>query len=1264
LIAKGPSELQRLSASHSAYIMPFLAAIEAWEMVEGEEERLVPHSPSAEAMLGLLDQIYQADITPHERQGYISRYVTALIRLSLPRDSEFHSLMERLHNEILEGVSSLDHTILLLEELAIVKVASLDTYQAIIARCNSLEDLHREVSQGLMETFIRTFGLPRYPSTVQRLAELAREWGTLNPPLQLMNKLISGGEDYDRHVEILKIIMNVVIADDYYRWRLAHEPDPRMENVAESFMNMNFWRTFTREEPEIRLGNVVVAKEAVQRIRTALIKAITDRFEKANTVEAMFGTELSTHIFTDMMDSEVMHPALEKEIGTLGRRIHESGDPEETERLKKEQAQFRLRLTLLELYTALKGDAISISAAGPTKRKGKRDRIKEMKAALTKFLNLARSFGDDKPVELSHLEVSVRELESALFGKLKARTFSNVTVQITANPILIMQRGMFAEDLVNCFNLNNGVAQVATLIDDLASRNKMLAIVRVDGKIAASSIIKVRKTRSGQPVLHIERPLFRYGHSFEQEIARALLESKWYELGRPDVSVDPLFSHELGKNVVLDTTYGRGPTEYHEALFGWREQKKFVWHRARLLPEFTLLQEAPIPDSLKPGNGGNGASGYSVKGREPESQVGPTREAEKALRLLPPSGSDGPGSEESTIPPSFFDNEQREGRTRSSIDVSAIRALGDHLSSQTDRATLNSELTHLSQMVSNEGTPLETLQRLSRENSQLVDRLEQQLLALRNGGHHRSAEVASLHEELSFRVGLEELMDERLRLSGKNSQKSNGGLFRELMKTPGTMIVGSSAGNGDLLPDPNGMQRILVPQNEGKAWLAFSVQPFDGGTVSNPSATIEDWGAAGARSQQAMIMNIQSLSQVDEGLSVALEGQFNRYVSVETGEEPSLIEPRTLPVSFFMRLGPDLFVHLSVVADPHHPLASSYRISYHEGNPEGVVGPPLEQVVYSRKSLGEVLEAIVRDSVRNGRAEQGEDLFRVVQEMRRSLTDPFQSHRRDIGFRRTQHVLNGVDSMIRRRPRRSSSTEEALHRQTVRSLLGEVSVEIGEHLERGSSTETNLGMAHAAAEFLEAELLRTLESISPTLDPSSREARSVLEFHHRKFEEWLEGETRRSVEERFADAELLNGNEDLVRQLRSLRIQTIVELVERRARSDTNDAIREVFSHRHDGPNGSPLMKTLRAYAESRVLANGIAQLAAYAIRQDVVQSVTEFVEGRPLPELLPRLRQVRRSVNPFIDGDLTRVIRAMEEGRFQEVQSWRARELARVRRR
>lgn len=79
---------------------------------------------------------------------------------------------------------------------------------------------------------------------------------------------------------------------------------------------------------------------------------------------------------------------------------------------------------------------------------------------------------------------------------------------MTSDPDLMMRRGMLEEDLKNCFNLNAGVRQIATLVDDLASRNKMLALVRVGGRIVSVAVLKVRQTEDGNPVIMVERPLF------------------------------------------------------------------------------------------------------------------------------------------------------------------------------------------------------------------------------------------------------------------------------------------------------------------------------------------------------------------------------------------------------------------------------------------------------------------------------------------------------------------------------------------------------------------------------------------------------------------------------------------------------------------------------------------------------------------------------------------------------------------------------------
>ena len=152
----------------------------------------------------------------------------------------------------------------------------------------------------------------------------------------------------------------------------------------------------------------------------------------------------------------------------------------------------------------------------------------------------------------------------------------------------MMRRGMLHKELLDCFNLRAGVRQVATLIDDLISRNKMLAIVRVDGELYTRAMIKVRKTINDEPVIMIERPLFRRGYNFETEIAKAIVLSKLVELPGVAVAGQVYTTDEEETRVEkIYTTGARGPTEYLESLFNIRKREKLfgynVYHKAGII---------------------------------------------------------------------------------------------------------------------------------------------------------------------------------------------------------------------------------------------------------------------------------------------------------------------------------------------------------------------------------------------------------------------------------------------------------------------------------------------------------------------------------------------------------------------------------------------------------------------------------------------------------------------------------------------------------
>jgi hypothetical protein len=181
---------------------------------------------------------------------------------------------------------------------------------------------------------------------------------------------------------------------------------------------------------------------------------------------------------------------------------------------------------------------------------------------------------------------AIREMRDNLSQAKETKTFKNVHIEITSDPRQIMTRGMLHPELVNCLNLFGAPRQVGTLVDDLASRNKMLAIVRVNDQIHSVVVIKIRKDRnSDRPFIHIARPTFRMGYDFVDEIARALDAKKLPEMRDTGITRDFYTSDSDDDRIEVESTGMIGPSEYIQSVFGIRERKNPFWHNAKIIAE-------------------------------------------------------------------------------------------------------------------------------------------------------------------------------------------------------------------------------------------------------------------------------------------------------------------------------------------------------------------------------------------------------------------------------------------------------------------------------------------------------------------------------------------------------------------------------------------------------------------------------------------------------------------------------------------------------
>jgi hypothetical protein len=566
LTERGPPALQAMAQAQLELVIPFIAASHGWNVRETEEQVLEPSHPGALPLLQMLEEVYADGFSDYDQQQWAKRYVSGLLGLSDLGHNEFLNFLSRQQEDLLDENLSLENRVSFLERLGVLRQSSPDTYRKLLQSTDTFTHVQEILNEALTDTFIDIFELPRSSETFDRLAALGRQWGSLNAPLRLMSKLMGGdAKDYADHIALFKKEIQHIVAGEYAQWRNEQSVDRIGHEIAYKQDDPAFWRVFTREE-EVSLGKVTVTPRELIKARERRMRDVARLLEDRDGLEEAFGP-LVRVIEKDLKTPDSLEK-IRQELGVVGRQrgALQEDQTAAIEELNRQLRSLRARINLLSLRQVLQ-EGHPDEAARP---------LKALIGELT-----AQPPKEGQPLLL----LALKDLESTLDQGAVTRTFEDVEIRITSDPDLMMRRGMLEEDMKNCFNLTNGRPQVATLVDDLASRNKMLAVVKVGGRTASAAILKVRRTPDGKPVIMVERPLYRFGYNFEREIAEAVNRTKFPEMPGVPVAGDWYQGEEKSRMIQLESTGARGPTEYHESLFNYRRRDAKVHHVAGVLIE-------------------------------------------------------------------------------------------------------------------------------------------------------------------------------------------------------------------------------------------------------------------------------------------------------------------------------------------------------------------------------------------------------------------------------------------------------------------------------------------------------------------------------------------------------------------------------------------------------------------------------------------------------------------------------------------------------
>jgi hypothetical protein len=570
-IDRSAAPIRALAEDHPSLFLTFVAAARLGPLSGGTEH------PGSRVLVDLVDDIQRADVSMYESRRTLERAASALIPLITLHDHRLLDLFESLLPDLSGEDVAVERRIRLLESLALLREASAADYERVLAFRGGLAGLERELETTTDRVFFSLFDLPADAGTRDHVARLARGWGGLGVPLRMAAKLRAGGAETADHLSLFQRAIRHLVAGDLAAWRNDQDRDPTDHEITYRADDPAFWRVFNRREI-IELGTISVKTTDQRRQRRHLETVLSGLLNNDAALEAAFGP-VGAAIKADTADADAAR-AIEERRAVLGGergRLIESDDAEAraaADALGAELDDLSLRARLLRVRAAL--------AAGDASQAGR-----ELRA-------LSLIIEERKPGEEPEIAVLARELAEAVSNDGRRR-FEDLQIEITDDPQLILQRGMLDPDMRNCFNLEAHPRQIAALVDDLIARNKMLVVVRSAGRPVSVAVVKVREGVDGQTLLHIERPLYRWGYGFEPEIARALLQTKIPEMTGTSVSTDRPLGSGAPAPVRARSTGTRGPTEYHESLFGVRPRRARVAHRAYVVAPATPAAAAGTP---------------------------------------------------------------------------------------------------------------------------------------------------------------------------------------------------------------------------------------------------------------------------------------------------------------------------------------------------------------------------------------------------------------------------------------------------------------------------------------------------------------------------------------------------------------------------------------------------------------------------------------------------------------------------------------------
>lgn len=552
------------------------------------------------AVSGLLGEIQRAQeyAKASSRKILYQQIVTWLASAPTAENTAFHAAFSRFQPLLLNDQLPLAARVQFLERFlrlaahddAIVRLAQ-------VPESASIFEWERALESAAVEAAARLFSMPL--DEARRLASFPALLSALK-----MQKGLKENPLYQAEAAQLAESMRHVAVGDFDAWRNLQNGE-RLAGAMVSFLAKDpaFYEIFTRPAVVSVDDASLVEESALDALRRSSTDVLDMLAQNDFEAVAVTDGEPLRKPFSDLWEKDVFPRAWNEQRRRLNESLQKTRkgrgwSAEDKEFLRangiaEEGAADELSLRLdryyrLEQWFELKAWLAKLQHAPPTV-----SQRSEFKMLLGRLMGRMRDKG------LAEYVSPLEELQARLDQVNLLSNREKVAVRFTTDAAALLERDMSSPELVGCMNADGNPKHYSTIVDDLSSRNKILAVVEDEkGRPLARAIVKIKRLEDGRPVVFVEKALGQGAIPYEDVILSALQKSKMPSLEEHGARLGRARRRAGEVTVNVHETGGYSAREYFEPLFGIRDRTKGrgVYHPAVLLPAKT-----PAAKSHEPG---------------------------------------------------------------------------------------------------------------------------------------------------------------------------------------------------------------------------------------------------------------------------------------------------------------------------------------------------------------------------------------------------------------------------------------------------------------------------------------------------------------------------------------------------------------------------------------------------------------------------------------------------------------------------------------